>query len=130
MQGDPETCDPMGQGGEWVLQPFCIAWWWRCLSDANGHFLGRWSVSLTTYHLLGPPAVHPLVLQYWSDTDKMQSVLILTPGASGRSLRWRCPFTSLFLLQTPTTNGILGLPTLYPDQIQIWWCLCLPSQIH
>jgi hypothetical protein len=21
MQGDPETSDPMGQGGEWILQP-------------------------------------------------------------------------------------------------------------
>jgi hypothetical protein len=65
MKRDPETGDPMGQGGEWSFIVFCIAWWWRCLSDANGHFLGRRSVSLTTYHLLGPPAFCPSVLQIY-----------------------------------------------------------------
>jgi hypothetical protein len=34
----------------------------RCLSDVNRHFLGRRSVSLTTYHLLGLPVVGPSVL--------------------------------------------------------------------
>jgi hypothetical protein len=52
MQGDLETSDPMGQGGEWGFIAFL-----HCLSDANGSFLRRRSVSLTTYHLLGPPAV-------------------------------------------------------------------------
>jgi hypothetical protein len=33
----------------------------RCLSDANRLFLGRRSVSLTTYRLLGPPAVCPSI---------------------------------------------------------------------
>jgi hypothetical protein len=47
MQGDPETIGPVGQGGDWVLQSFlCIAWRPRCLSNADGCFLGR-SVSLT-----------------------------------------------------------------------------------
>jgi hypothetical protein len=41
---------------------FFIAWGRRCLSDANRHFLGRRSFSLTTYRLLGPPAVRPSVL--------------------------------------------------------------------
>jgi hypothetical protein len=41
---------------------FCIAWRQRCLSGADRGFLGRRDVSLITYHLLGPPAVHPLVL--------------------------------------------------------------------
>jgi hypothetical protein len=36
----------------------------RCLSDTNRHFLGRRSVSLTTYRLLGPPAVCPSVLHF------------------------------------------------------------------
>jgi hypothetical protein len=36
-----------------------IAWGQRCLSDADRSFLGRRGVSLTTYHLLGPPAVRP-----------------------------------------------------------------------
>jgi hypothetical protein len=30
MQGDPETGDPLGQGGEWVLYPFCIEMSFRC----------------------------------------------------------------------------------------------------
>jgi hypothetical protein len=52
MQGDPETSDPLGQGGEWgFIAYFCIAWGQRCLSDANRHFLGRRSVSLTSYSL-------------------------------------------------------------------------------
>jgi hypothetical protein len=37
----------VGQGGEWVLKLFYIAWGQRCLSDAAGHSLGRRSVSLT-----------------------------------------------------------------------------------
>jgi hypothetical protein len=41
---------------------FPIAWGQRCLSGADRGFLGRRGVSLITYHLLGPPAVHPLVL--------------------------------------------------------------------
>jgi hypothetical protein len=40
---------------------FCIAWGQRCLSGADRGFLGRKDVSLTTYHLLGPPAVCPSV---------------------------------------------------------------------
>jgi hypothetical protein len=35
----------------------CFAQRQRCLSGADRGFLGRRSVSLTTYHLLGPPAV-------------------------------------------------------------------------
>jgi hypothetical protein len=64
MKGDPETGDPLGQGGEWDFIAYL-----HCLmagdafSDANGRFLGRRSISLTTYRLLGPPAVHPSVLQ-------------------------------------------------------------------
>jgi hypothetical protein len=42
---------------------FCIAWGQRCLSGADRGFLGRRGVSLITYHLLGLPAVGPLVLQ-------------------------------------------------------------------
>jgi hypothetical protein len=40
---------------------FCIAWGQRCRSGADRSFLRRRGVSLTTYHLLGPPAVHPSV---------------------------------------------------------------------
>jgi hypothetical protein len=67
MQGDLETGDPMGQHGEWsFITYFCIAWGQRWLSDANRHFLGKRSVSLTTYHLLGPPAVCPSVHQFYT----------------------------------------------------------------
>jgi hypothetical protein len=57
MQGDPETDDPMGQGGEWGFIPY-----FHCLMAEmpfryKQAFLGRRSVSLTTYRLLGPPAV-------------------------------------------------------------------------
>jgi hypothetical protein len=62
MQGDLETGDPMGPWGLGFIAFFCIAWGQRCLSGADRGFLGRRDVSLTTYHLLGPPAVHPLVL--------------------------------------------------------------------
>jgi hypothetical protein len=59
MQGDPETGDPPGQVGEWGFIAYL-----HCLmpSDANRRFLGRKSVSLTTYRLLGPPKVRPSVL--------------------------------------------------------------------
>jgi hypothetical protein len=41
MQGDPETGDPVGQGGEWgFIAFFCIAWGQRCLSGADRGFLG------------------------------------------------------------------------------------------
>jgi homoaconitase/3-isopropylmalate dehydratase large subunit len=49
----------MGQVGNWVFIAFFIAQGWRCLSGANRSFLGRRSISLANYHLLGPPAVHP-----------------------------------------------------------------------
>jgi hypothetical protein len=44
MQGDPEIGDPMGQGGEWGF----IAYLHCLMADANRHFLGRRSVSLTS----------------------------------------------------------------------------------
>jgi hypothetical protein len=39
--------------GSWFYSLVCIAWGWRCLSNANRHFLGRRSVSLTTYRPFG-----------------------------------------------------------------------------
>jgi hypothetical protein len=61
--GGPETGYPVGQIGEWgFIAFFCIGWGQRCLAGADRHFLGRRDVSLTTYHLLGPPAVRPSVL--------------------------------------------------------------------
>jgi hypothetical protein len=63
MQGDPETGDPVDQHWRLGFIAFLyIAWGQRCLSGADRGFLGRRDVSLTTYHLLGPPAVHPSVL--------------------------------------------------------------------
>jgi hypothetical protein len=59
MQGDLETGGPVGQVGDWVfIDFFYIATGQRCLSGVDRCFLGRRGVSLTTYHLLGPPAVH------------------------------------------------------------------------
>jgi hypothetical protein len=43
---------------------FFIAGGWRYLSGANRCFLGRGSVSLANYYLLGPPAVRPSIL-FW-----------------------------------------------------------------
>jgi hypothetical protein len=54
---------PWVRVGSGFYSLICIAWGWRCLSDANRHFLGRRSVSLTIYRLLGPPEVRPSVLQ-------------------------------------------------------------------
>jgi hypothetical protein len=57
MQGDPETSDPMGQGGEWGFIAFffffCIAWGRGCLSDANWSFLER-SVSRILTSMICP----------------------------------------------------------------------------
>jgi hypothetical protein len=53
---------PHGSG--WKLSftdVFCIAQGQRCLSVVDRHFLGRRSVSLANYHLLGPPAVCPSI---------------------------------------------------------------------
>jgi hypothetical protein len=55
---------------------FCIAWEQRCLSGADRGFLGRRGVSLITYHLLGSPAAHHLVLQLWGE------------GTAGSSIHW------------------------------------------
>jgi hypothetical protein len=73
----------MGQVGNWVFIAFFIAQGWRCLSGANRSFLGRRSISLANYHLLGPPAdiswegeVSPRpIITFW---DLLQSVLQLT----------------------------------------------------
>jgi hypothetical protein len=63
MQEDPETSSPLGQVGYWVfIVFFCIAEGWRCLSG----LLGRRSVSLANYHLLGTPAVCPSLLFFLS----------------------------------------------------------------
>jgi hypothetical protein len=40
---------PLARVGSGFYSLVCIAWGWRCLSNANRHFLGRRSVSLTTY---------------------------------------------------------------------------------
>jgi hypothetical protein len=62
IQGDRETSCSMGQVGDWVFIAFLyIAPRQRCLLGVDRGFLGRSSVSLTTYHLLGPPAVHPSI---------------------------------------------------------------------
>jgi hypothetical protein len=59
MQGDLETGGPVVQVGNWVLIAlFYIARRQRCLSG----LMGRRSVSLANYHLLGPPAVPPYIL--------------------------------------------------------------------
>jgi hypothetical protein len=50
--GGPINRWSLGPGwGVNFIAYFCIAWGWRCLSDANKHFLGRRSVSLTSCHL-------------------------------------------------------------------------------
>jgi hypothetical protein len=60
MQGDPETGGPVGQVVNWVFIAFLfIAQGRGCLSGADRHFLGRRSVFLANYHLLGLPVVHP-----------------------------------------------------------------------
>jgi hypothetical protein len=55
----PKTCDPLGQVRNWVFIAIFLALGQRCLSGANRSFLGRRSVSLVNYHLLGPPALCP-----------------------------------------------------------------------
>jgi hypothetical protein len=67
----------MDQDGEWgFIAYFCIACGWRCLSDANRHFLRRRSVSLTTYYPLGPPAVCPSVLHLIIITRLLKIVVV------------------------------------------------------
>jgi hypothetical protein len=74
-QGDPETGDPVSQDGEWgFIAFFCIA----CLSDADGHSLGRRDVSLTTYHLLEPPAVCSFTIMIFNFIKLWRTCVILS----------------------------------------------------
>jgi hypothetical protein len=78
------------QGSGWgvgFIAYFCIAWWQRCLSDANRHFLGKRSVSLTTYGLLGPPAVCPSVLHNHICAHFIYKVITKTLRLLGSTLR-------------------------------------------
>jgi hypothetical protein len=72
-RGTWETHGPMGQVGDWVFITFLyIAPGQGCLSGADRGFLGRRGVSLTTYHLLGPPTVCPSILIILISTLSMQ----------------------------------------------------------
>jgi hypothetical protein len=58
--GGPGNLRSHGSGwGLGFYSLFCIARGQRYLSGADKSFLGRRGVSLTTYHLLRPPAVCP-----------------------------------------------------------------------
>jgi hypothetical protein len=108
---------------------FCIAWWWRYLSDANGYFLWRRSVSLTTYHLLGPPAVRPSVLHsllsvvaltaFRDRDDKVYSVTascwqgaMKGPAASGLTMR-------AVVKGTAVSRSFSS----QPEAFVVWWIL-------
>jgi hypothetical protein len=62
-RGTQKPVIPWSGWGVEFYSLFCIAWGQRCHSDADGHSRGWRGVSLTTYHLLGPPAVRPSVVQ-------------------------------------------------------------------
>jgi amino acid permease len=79
MQGNLETSGPVGQVGDWVFIALFVYWGdiSRVEMSLRYSSLGRRSVSLTNYHLLGPPAVHPSV--GWMNGNMRLSAVVLSP---------------------------------------------------
>jgi hypothetical protein len=61
MHGDPETGDPVGQGGDWVFIAFLHCLKVEMSLRYRQRFAGKERCLLDHLPPLGPPAVHPSV---------------------------------------------------------------------